>query len=198
MIYDGLGQFLIAGFVMKHPRNISLALLSVLLLIGMVPTGVQAAEKRIALVVGNANYQVGALPTPANDAGLIAQTLQAAGFDVTGARDLDQDSLRHTFRDFIDKASASGPDTVALIYLSGYGLQLEGENYFAPTDAKIARDANVSSEALRVSDYTKPLAALGIKASIVVLDIARPNPFAKSGPPLAGGLALVTLIRCAG
>lgn len=189
--YDGFGQFLIAGFVMKHPRNILLALLSVLLLIGMVPTGVQAAEKRIALVVGNANYQVGALPTPANDAGLIAQTLQAAGFDVTGARDLDQDSLRHTFRDFIDKVSASGPDTVALIYLSGYGLQLEGENYFAPTDAKIARDANVSSEALRVSDYTKPLAALGIKASIVVLDVARPNPFAKSGPPLAGGLALV-------
>lgn len=183
---------------MKHPRNILLALLAVLLLTGMVPTGVKAAEKRIALVVGNANYQVGALPTPANDAGLIAQTLQAAGFDVTGARDLDQESLRHTFRDFIDKASASGPDTVALIYLSGYGLQLEGENYFAPTDAKIARDANVSSEALRVSDYTKPLAALGIKASIVVLDIARPNPFAKSGPPLAGGLALVTLIRCAG
>lgn len=176
---------------MKHPRNILLALLSVLLLIGMVPTGVQAAEKRIALVVGNANYQVGALPTPANDAGLIAQTLQAAGFDVTGARDLDQDSLRHTFRDFIDKASASGPDTVALIYLSGYGLQLEGENYFAPIDAKIARDANVSSEALRISDYTKPLAALRIKASIVVLDVARANPFAKSGPPLAGGLALV-------
>ncbi|MGH6645210.1 MAG: caspase family protein, partial [Bradyrhizobium sp.] len=127
----------------------------------------------------------------ANDAGLIAQTLQAAGFDVTGVRDLDQDSLRKTFRDFVAKVSATGPDTVALIYLSGYGLQLEGENYFVPTDANIARDANVSSEALRLSDYTKPLAALGIKASIVVLDGARANPFAKSGPPLAGGLALV-------
>ncbi|WP_163114613.1 caspase family protein, partial [Acinetobacter pittii] len=50
---------------------------------------------------------------------------------------------------------------------------------------------NVSSEALRLSDYTKPLAALGIKANIVVLDGARANPFAKSGPLLAGGLALV-------
>lgn len=78
-----------------------------------------AAEKRIALVVGNANYQAGALPTPANDAGLIAQTLQAAGFDVVGVRDLDQDSLRRTIRDFIAKASASGPDTVAFVYLSG-------------------------------------------------------------------------------
>src|SRR5450631_3370028 len=51
------------------------------------------SERRVALVIGNANYQAGALPTPANDAGLIAQTLQAAGFDVTGVRDLDQDTL---------------------------------------------------------------------------------------------------------
>lgn len=87
----------------------------------------QAAERRIALVIGNANYQTGALPTPANDAGLVAQTLQAAGFDVTGARDLDLESLRRAFRDFVDKASSSSSDTVAFIYFSGYGLQLEGE-----------------------------------------------------------------------
>ncbi len=176
---------------MKHQRNFVMAAVSVLLLLGMTLTGARAAETRIALVVGNANYATGALATPANDAGLIAQTLQAAGFDVVGVRDLDQDSLRKTFRDFIAKVSAAGPETVAFVYLSGYGLQLEGENYFVPTDANIARDANVSSEALRISDYTRPLAALGIKASIVVLDGARANPFAKSGPPLAGGLALV-------
>src|SRR3981081_1882050 len=176
---------------MKHRRNFVLALLAVLLLSDLVLASAQAAEKRIALVVGNANYSSGALPTPANDAGLIAQTLQAAGFDVVGVGDLDQDSLRKTFRDFIAKASAAGPDTVSFIYLSGYGLQLEGENYFVPTDANIARDVNVSSEALRLSDYTKPLAALGIKASIVVLDGARAIPFAKPAPPVAVGLAFV-------
>src|SRR3984893_8033491 len=123
------------------------------------------SERRIALVIGNANYQAGALPTPANDAGLIAQTLQAAGFDVTGARDLDQETLRRTFREFLDKASSAGPETVAFVYLGGYGLQLEGENSFVPIDAKIARDVNVSSEALRLSDYIAPLAALKLKAS---------------------------------
>src|SRR3979411_3087527 len=172
---------------MKQRRNFVSALLAVLVVANLAVASAQAAEKRIALVVGNANYSTGALPTPANDAGLIAQTLQAAGFDVVGVRDLDQDSLRRTFRDFIAKASAAGPDTVAFVYLSGYGLQLEGENYFVPTDANIARDVNVSSEALRLSDYTKPLAALGIKVSIVVLDGARASPFAKSGPPLASG-----------
>ena len=92
----------------------------------------QQPEKRIALVVGNAAYAKSPLATAANDAGLIAQTLQAAGFDVIGARDLDGDTLRKSFRDFIQKAESSGPDTVAMVYLAGYGLQLAGENYFVP------------------------------------------------------------------
>src|SRR5262245_17052314 len=165
-----------------------LALMPIALVLAASPA---QAEKRIALVIGNAGYQTGALTTPANDAGLIAQTLQAAGFDVAGARDLDQDSLRRAFRDFLEKATNAGPDTVAFIYVSGYGLQLEGENYVVPVDAKINRDADVAAEALRVSDYTRPLAALKLKAAIVVLDAARANQFARSGPPLAGGLALV-------
>jgi uncharacterized caspase-like protein len=151
----------------------------------------QVPEKRIALVIGNAGYQAAALPTAANDAGLIAQTLQAAGFDVVGARDVDQESLRRAFREFLEKASSSGPDTVAFIYVSGYGLQLEGENYLVPIDAKIGRDADVAAEALRLSDYIRPLGALKLKASVVVLDAARRIPFAVSGEPLAGGLALV-------
>src|SRR3984893_17344252 len=137
--------------------------LVVVMLVGA--TGAKAdPERRIALVIGNANYQAGALPTTANDAGLIAQTLQAAGFAVTGARDLDQETLRRTFREFLDKASSAGPDTVAFVYLSGYGLQLEGENYFAPVDAKIARDVNVSAEALRLCDYNVTLVALIMEA----------------------------------
>ncbi|WP_204306343.1 caspase family protein, partial [Stenotrophomonas maltophilia] len=57
--------------------------------IGVCPARSQQAEKRIALVIGNSAYQAGALSTAANGAGLVAQTLQAAGFDVVGARDLD-------------------------------------------------------------------------------------------------------------
>jgi len=169
-----------------------LVALCTLLPVGFIwPAKADIQEKRIALVIGNSGYQTGALRTSANDAGLIAQTLQAAGFDVVGARDLDQDALRRALRDFLNKASSSGPDTVAFIYLSGYGLQLEGENYFLPIDAKIGRAADVAAEALRMSDYIRPLAALKLKASIVVLDAARRNPFAISGEPLAGGLALV-------
>jgi hypothetical protein len=46
-----------------------------------------------------------------------------------GARDLDKDMLRQTFRDFIDSVAKAGPDAVAAVYFAGYGLQLDSENY---------------------------------------------------------------------
>jgi uncharacterized caspase-like protein len=151
----------------------------------------QAQEKRIALVIGDGAYRDAGLPTTANDAGLIAEQLQAAGFDVSGARDLDGDMLRQAFRDFVDKARQAGPDSVAMVYFAGYGLQLEGENYLVPVDAQIPTAADIPIQAVRVSDLTRALAELPMKARIVVLDAARENPFAKEGPPLASGLALV-------
>jgi uncharacterized caspase-like protein len=155
------------------------------------PAQAQEQEKRLALVIGNGTYVAGALQTAANDAGLVAQTLQAAGFDVAGARDLDGETLRRSFREFVQKVQAAGPNTVVFVYLAGYGVQLSGENYFIPVDAKIARDIDVPVESLRLSDYMRQLSALPVKANIIVLDAARANPFAKEGPPLAGGLALV-------
>ncbi|MBL1257387.1 caspase domain-containing protein [Methylocystis sp. Sn-Cys] len=153
-------------------------------------SGALAAERRLALVIGESAYPAKPLPTAANDAGLVAQTLQAAGFDVTGARDLDEAALKQAFRDFLDKAAAAGPDAVAFVYFSGYGLQLEGENYLVPVDAALARDVDIPMRTLRVSDYLKPLTASGAKLAVVALDAARANPFQLAGQPLAGGLAL--------
>ncbi|HMI11641.1 MAG TPA: caspase family protein, partial [Bradyrhizobium sp.] len=158
---------------------------------GLSSASAQQQEKRIALVVGNGAYAKSPLATAANDAGLIAQTLQAAGFDVIGARDLDGDTLRRSFRDFIQKAEASGPDTVAMVYLAGYGMQLAGENYFIPVDSTISRDTDIPTEGMRISDYVRQLASLPLKAGVVVLDAARQQPFIEGGQPLASGLALV-------
>ncbi|RWB74507.1 MAG: peptidase C14 caspase catalytic subunit p20 [Mesorhizobium sp.] len=155
-------------------------------------TGVLAQQqKRLAFVIGNAAYPSDALVTSANDAGLIAQTLQAAGFDVVGARDVDQESLRGALRDFLAKVSAAGPDATVFVYLAGRGVQFEGENYFLPVDAQIANPADVPLQAMRLSDITKSLAGLPTKVNIVVLDAARPNALPKMSQPLASGLALV-------
>jgi len=150
-----------------------------------------AAEVRFALVVGNDEYKGAKLATPANDAGLIADALQTAGFTVTGARNLDQATLRESLREFLGQVAAAGPDAVALVYLSGIGLQFAGDNYFVPVDADIQRDVDVPLQAVRLSDFAQPLAALPGRVKIVILDAARSNPFARGGQPLAGGLALV-------
>jgi len=180
---------------MRYAR-VSFGFITCLLLLGFAaqPAAVSAQqpgqEKRIALVIGNGAYAKGPLATAANDAGLIAQTLQAAGFDVIGARDLDGDTLRKSFRDFMQKASSSDNNTVAMIYLAGYAVQLAGENYFIPVDSTINRDTDIPTEGLRISDYIRQLAALPLKAGVVVLDAARQQPFVE-GPSIAGGLALV-------
>ena len=142
-------------------------------------------------MVGDGAYAKSPLATAANDAGLIAQTLQAAGFDVVGARDLDGDTLRKSFRDFIQKAETSGPGTVAMVYLAGYGVQLAGENYFIPVDSSLSRDVDIPVEGLRISDYMRQLTSLPLKASVVVLDAARQQTFIEGGQPIASGLALV-------
>jgi uncharacterized caspase-like protein len=167
------------------------ALVAVLAPLMVVPSSAQAPERRFALIIGNSEYKAGRLPTAANDAGLLAETLRGAGFDVTGARDLDQDTLRRAIRDFLDKVSAAGPEAVTFVYLGGYGLQFDGENYLVPVDATIRRDEDIPIEAFRISDFTRPLAGMPGTVKIVVIDAARQHPFTPSGLPLASGLALV-------
>lgn len=176
---------------MQRFLKISLAFLAFLAALSWSPAGAAPSEKRLALVIGNASYKAKTLATPANDAALIAQTLQAAGFDVMGVRDLDGDGLRQTFRDFIDRVRNAGPDAVAAVYFAGYGLQVEGENYLVPIDADISKASDVSLRAVQLSEQMHALATLHLKASFMILDVARASPFLLSGQLPAGGLAWV-------
>ena len=156
-------------------------------------TGRAQTPARLALVIGNAHYASAPLATPANDAGLVAQTLQAAGFDVTAAADLSLDELRRAFQDFLAKAQNAGPNPVLFVYLAGRGVQYNGDNFFLPVDAAINRGTDVPLAALRLSDYLQAFGAVPAQARIFVLDAARPNDLAKGDPnsQLAGGLALI-------
>jgi uncharacterized caspase-like protein len=175
----------------KYCRMFVVGLATVVLALTFFQHAGRAAEMRFALVIGNDEYKSAKLATPGNDAGLVADALSAAGFTVTGARNLDQATLRETFREFVGQVASAGADAVAVIYLAGLGVQFAGENYFVPIDADLARDVDVPLQAVRVSDFTQPLAALPGRVKIVILDAARQNSFARGGEPLASGLALV-------
>jgi uncharacterized caspase-like protein len=173
---------------MHQLLKILLPFLAILAGVSLPQAGAAASERRLALVIGNASYKAKALATAVNDAALVARTLQAAGFDVMGARDLDGNLLRQTFRDFTDRITNAGPDTVAVVYFAGYGLQFEGENYLVPTDAD-SKASDVPVRAVRVSEQMHALAALHLKESFIILDMARAGPFVL--PDMAGGLAWI-------
>ena len=64
-------------------RALHVVVVPLLLLMGWgVNPGPAFAEKRVALIIGNSNYEkVARLPNPANDAALVAETFKSAGFD---------------------------------------------------------------------------------------------------------------------
>jgi hypothetical protein len=135
-------------------------------------------EQRVALVIGNSNYQnTQVLPNPDNDAQSMAQFLNSAGFEVIAATDLSQNDMIRVVQDFSAKVAARGPNTVAMVYYAGHGVQLAGENYLIPVDAKISTPSDLVSNAVRLVDVMATLQAIPSRLRIVVLDACRNNPF---------------------
>ena len=136
------------------------------------------ADKRVALVIGNSNYQnVAALTNPANDAAAITEMFRKAAFDVVESRrDLKNTEMRRALRDFTEKARDAD---IAVIYYAGHGLEVDGTNYLVPVDAVLERDTDAYDEAIaldRILQAIEPARQL----RLVILDACRDNPFAKT------------------
>jgi uncharacterized membrane protein YgcG len=146
-------------------------------LVVLAPGGEARAEKRVALVIGNAAYQnTAALNNPSNDAADLSAALQRLGFEVIEGRDLDKRSMERLVRQFGIKLA--GAD-VALFFYAGHGLQVGGQNYLVPTDAKLASEGDVDFESLPVSLVTRQMEREA-KTSLILLDACRDNPLSRN------------------
>lgn len=142
------------------------------------PTALQGPEQRVALVIGNSNYKnAPQLQNPDNDAESMAQFLNSAGFEVVAATDLTQNDMLRVVQDFSAKVSARGPNTVAMVYYAGHGVQLAGENYLVPVDAKVSNPTELVSNSVRLVDMMSTLETIPSRMRIVILDACRNNPF---------------------
>ena len=156
-------------------------------------TGMQAPppEERVALVIGNSNYQTAPkLANPGNDAQSVAQLLNSAGFEVTQATDLTRGEMIKVVQDFSSKVGERGPRTVAMVYYAGHGVQVAGENYLLPIDAKISSQSDLDGNSLRLVDMMGTLESIPSRMRIVVLDACRNNPFPEASDT-SRGLAIV-------
>src|SRR6478672_4228895 len=142
------------------------------------PVGLSGPEQRIALVIGNSNYQnVARLPNPANDAKAVAELLNTAGFEVISATDLNHNQMIEVMQDFSAK-------------IAGHGVQLAGENYLVPVDARISSEPELVDGSVRLVDVMATLDAIPSRMRIVILDACRNNPF-PSLNEAGRGLAIV-------
>src|SRR5262249_43165422 len=139
----------------------------------------QPAERRVALVIGNGQYQyVARLDNPTNDARLIAETLVALGFTLVGGQaqiNLHKIDLDHTVQEFGKVIQNGG---VALFYYAGHGVQVRGSNYLVPTNANPTREADVDFQLLNVDLVLRQMEGAGTRLNFPILDACRNNPFA--------------------
>jgi uncharacterized caspase-like protein len=95
-------------------------------------TSFSQEEKRLALVIGNSNYNKGVLKNPVNDAKLIAITLDSLNFEVIVRYNLkSQRELKNAIREFGMKRDSFN---VGFIYYAGHGIQINDENFLLPTE----------------------------------------------------------------
>jgi formylglycine-generating enzyme required for sulfatase activity len=133
--------------------------------------------KRIALVIGNGDYQhtdsLPKLSNPPHDAEDIAKALRGFGFEVIEREDINLEDMNNAIAEFSRKI---GNSDAALFYFAGHGLQVKGQNYLVPVDANIETEARVQYVSVNVNQILDEMDGAHSHANIVMLDACRNNP----------------------
>jgi hypothetical protein len=151
------------------------AVIGATILTMVVAPGTAFADKRVALVVGNSNYSsVPKLPNPSGDANAVAKMFRDAGFDTVdvliNVGNLEFKRAIRKFENIADQAD------IAVVYYAGHGLEIGGNNYLIPVDARLASDRDADDEAIPLERLVS--SADGAKRlRLVILDACRDNPF---------------------
>jgi uncharacterized caspase-like protein len=91
------------------------------------------------------------------------------------AHDLSREELAAVLKEFSNAADSA---EWAVIYYAGHGIELGGNNYVVPVDAKFTTDRDVSLEAVTLEQVVQSVEGAS-KLRLVILDACRDNPFAQ-------------------
>ena len=146
---------------------------------GLAPPGRAAAqaapERRLALIIGNTKYQMKPLVNPVNDAHTMEAVLKDLSFSTEVV--LDTTNKAQMARKIVEFAGRIGEGDTALLYYSGHGVQVSGENYLVPTDFRGADEIDLTSDSYPLRDALRRLAGSAGAFKFVFLDACRDNPF---------------------
>ena len=149
------------------------AILAALVLVGLTTFDARA-DRRVAFVIGNSAYRnIPALKNPDNDVDDVSNTFRQAGFNVFLAKDVTRLQFEEQFRNYL--AAADGAD-LAVVYYSGHGFQIGGENFLIPVDASLKEAADIEIQAVKLDDMLEQLRSKS-RIQVIILDACRNNPF---------------------
>lgn len=136
-----------------------------------------AQGRRIALVIGNSDYQhpdnLPKLTNPVHDAEDIAQALRGFGFEVIEKRNQTREAMESAIAEF---GSKIGGSEAALFYFAGHGIQVKNQNFLMPVNARIESEAAVPYQGVDVNRILDEMENGKINTNIVMLDACRNNP----------------------
>lgn len=133
--------------------------------------------KRVALVIGNGSYKhVSGLRNPTNDATAMIATLKSLEFEVIAGIDLNVHDMDDKLAEF---ARSIRNADIAIFYYAGHGLQVDGENYLVPVDAKLAHIGQLTRQTVKLKDQLAMMHGQA-NAGILIMDCCRDNPFVRS------------------
>ena len=160
--------------------------------IGTEQTGsIGTSANRVALVIGNGHYPDASAPLaqPINDARGLTAALRAKGFDVDVVEDATKDDMA---RAIVRLKAKIKPDTVAMLFFGGYGVQVGRESFMIPVDAAIWKDADVRRDGVSIEQVLDAMTEKGAKAKLVVVDASRRNPYERRFRSYSHGLAPIS------
>ncbi len=152
---------------------------------------VLALEKRLALIIGNADYPgSNKLGNPVNDATDMAAALKKLGFEVMQFTNLTNRGMREAINAFGDKLRDY---QVGLFYYAGHGVQSKGRNFLVPLDAKPESDNEIEYDCLEADRILTKMEDARTRTNIVVLDACRDTPFERKWNRGGGDNGLATM-----
>ena len=166
-------------FIMKH-KIILFILLIILAGFALPDISVSMPDQRIALIIGNAEYSGGAgLKNPVNDARAIKNALEKLNFTVIKYENCTQKDMKKAIDRFGKKLKQKQYD-VGLFFYAGHGVQVKGNNYLIPADARLQNENDVDYDCVKVGRVLAKMESAGTKTNIIILDACRDNPFERS------------------
>ncbi len=150
-------------------------------------TWANPAAHRLALIVGNGDYQQSFLKNPVNDARDFASSLRRLGFEVI----LKTNVSMREFDQLIDQFGRRLEITqgVGLFFYAGHGVQFRGRNYLIPVSADIDRETDLKYKTIDAQRIIDEMAFAKNPLNIVILDACRDNPLTRSFRSAKRGLA---------